>query len=98
MQRSLPTTIVLKRPISADDQGGKGTVHETVIIEPISKMFNGSISASGSYRNPQNINIYSCGYDPSPSLISNHFPIFEIGSKKISGLESIRTDTNLLGL
>jgi hypothetical protein len=35
---------------------------------------------SGSNRNPQNIHIYSCGYDPSPSLTLNHFPIFEIGS------------------
>jgi hypothetical protein len=43
-------------------------------------MPNSPISASGLNRNPQNIHIYSCGYDPTPSLTSNHFPIFEIAS------------------
>ena len=43
-------------------------------------MPNSPISASGLNRNPQNIYIYSSGYDPTPSLTSNHFSIFEIAS------------------
>jgi hypothetical protein len=35
---------------------------------------------SGLNRNPQNIQIYSSGYDSSPSLNSNHFSIFEMAS------------------
>ena len=45
-------------------------------------MSNGPISASGLHRNPQNIYIYSCGYDTAPSLTSNPFPIFEMVSTK----------------
>jgi hypothetical protein len=43
-------------------------------------MPNGSISASGLNRNPQNIYIYSSGYDPTPFLTSNNFSIFEMAS------------------
>ena len=43
-------------------------------------MLNGPISASGLNCNPRNIHIYSSGYDPAPSLTSNHFSIFEIAS------------------
>ncbi len=48
----------------------------------ISKMPNRPISASGLERNPQNIYIYSSGYDPAPSLISNYFSIFEMASNQ----------------
>jgi hypothetical protein len=41
----------------------------------------GPISASDLNRNPQNINIYSSGYDPAPSLTSNYFSIFEMASR-----------------
>ena len=51
-------------------------------LEAISKMPMGSISAFGLNRNPQNIDIYSSGYNPAPSLISHHFSIFESASKK----------------
>lgn len=43
-------------------------------------MLNSSISSSGLNRNPQNINIYSSGYDPLPSLTSNYFSIFKMPS------------------
>jgi hypothetical protein len=43
-------------------------------------MPNGSISSSGLNRNPQNIDIYSSGYESAPSLTSNHFSIFEMAS------------------
>ena len=49
-------------------------------LEAISKMPNGPISTSGLNRNPQNIYIYSSGYDSTPSLTSNHFSIYEIPS------------------
>jgi len=45
-------------------------------------MPNSPISTSGLNRNPQNIYIYSSGYDPAPSLTSNYFSIFEIASIK----------------
>ena len=45
-------------------------------------MLNSSISASGLNRNPQNIRIYSSGFDPAPSLISNYFSILEMTSDK----------------
>jgi hypothetical protein len=45
-------------------------------------MLNSSISASGLNRNPRNIRIYSSGYDPAPSLISNYFSILEMTSDK----------------
>jgi hypothetical protein len=48
-------------------------------------MPNSPISASGLNRNPQNIYIYSSGYDPTPSLISNYFSIFEIASSQSKG-------------
>ena len=57
-----------------------GSCH--INIEAISKMPNGPISASGLNRNPRNITTYSCGYDPTPSLTSNHFSIFEIASNR----------------
>jgi len=50
------------------------------LLEAISKMPNGPISASGLNRNPRNITTYSCGYDPAPSLTSNHFSVFEMAS------------------
>ena len=49
-------------------------------LEANSKMPNSPISTSGLNRNPQNITIYSSGYDPTPSLTSNHFSFFEIAS------------------
>ena len=64
-------------------------------LDAISKMSNGSfdrlmtlseiegpISASGLNRNPQNIYIYSSGYDSAPSLTSNYFSIFEMASNQ----------------
>jgi hypothetical protein len=54
-------------------------------LEAISKMPISPISASGLNRNPQNIYIYSSGYDPAPSLTSNYFSIFEIASIKDGG-------------
>jgi hypothetical protein len=53
-------------------------------LEVIPKMPNGPSSASGLNRNPQNIYIYSSGYVSAPSLISNHFSIFEMTSKLLS--------------
>ena len=55
-------------------------------LEAISKMPNGPISASGLNHNPRNIIIYSSGYNSTPSLTSNHFPIFEIASNNQAGL------------
>jgi len=52
-------------------------------LEAISKVPNGPISMSGLNRNPRNIDIYSSGYDPAPSLTSNNFSVFEIASNKI---------------
>ena len=52
-------------------------------LEVFSKMLNSSISSSGLNRNPQNIYIYSSGYDPAPSLTSSHFSIFEIASSNL---------------
>ena len=49
-------------------------------LEAISKTPNGPISTSGLNRNPRNMYIYSSGYDPVPSLTSNHFSIFEMAS------------------
>ncbi len=45
-------------------------------------MPNSPISTSGLNRNPQNIYIYSSGYDSTPSLTSNYFSIFEMASGK----------------
>jgi hypothetical protein len=56
-------------------------------------MPNSSISVSGLNRNPQNINIYSSGYDPSPSLTSSHFSIFETASG-ISGFSFKKETTS----
>ena len=50
------------------------------ILEAISKMPDRPISASGLNRKPQNIYIYSYGYDSAPSLTSNYFSIFETAS------------------
>ena len=52
-------------------------------------MPNGPISASGLNRNPQNIYIYSSGYDSTPSLISNHFSIFEMASTKMKKIRPL---------
>jgi hypothetical protein len=52
----------------------------TLFLEAISKMPNSPISSSGLNRNPQNIAIYSSGYDTVPSLTSNYFSIFEIAT------------------
>jgi hypothetical protein len=82
----------------------------TCFIEAISKMPNGSfdrlmtlsniegpISASGLNRTPQNIYIYSCGYDPAPSLTSNHFSIFEMASSYLLRFRiSVSTSSKVL--
>jgi len=68
------------RDNNISNSGGEVVGH-AMFIEAISKMPNSSISASGLNRNPQNINVYSCGYNPAPSLTSNYFSIFEIASK-----------------
>jgi hypothetical protein len=56
------------------------------ILEAISKLLNGPISLSGLNRNPQNISIYSSGYDSAPSSTSNHFSNFEMASNKRGSL------------
>jgi len=54
-------------------------------------MLNSPISACGLNRNPQNIYTYSSGYDPAPSLISNHFSIFEMASIKKKGIDKMKS-------
>ncbi len=49
-------------------------------LEGISKMPNSPISTFGLNRNPRNINIYSSGYDSTPSSTSNYFSILEMPS------------------
>ena len=58
----------------------KENMRWALILEAISKMPNSPISVSGLNRNPRNINIYSSGYNPSPSLTSNYFSNFEMAS------------------
>jgi len=65
------------------------------LIEAISKMPNVLISAFGLNRNPQNIFIYSCGYDPSPSLTSNHFSIFEMASNRLKNITFLKEKQNV---
>ena len=67
----------LCEPFSAGT-GQTGT-HRTE-VEAITKMPNSPISASDLNRNPQNIYIYSSGYDSSSSLILVNFSIFEMAS------------------
>ena len=55
-------------------------------------MPNRPISASGLDRNPQNIYIYSSGYDPAPSLTSDYFSVFEIASNTNKRIQQRRPD------
>ena len=59
-----------------------GTGIWEISLEAISKMPNGSISASGLNRNPQNNDTYSSVYDPAPSLTSHHFFDSWVGFQK----------------
>lgn len=58
-------------------------------LEAISKLPNDPISTSDLSLNPQNMFIYSSGYDTVSSLTSNHFSNFEMAYCFIGSIGSI---------